>query len=208
MKKEGLFTGFVLLVIFSLTTAGAKQEGEDYFPMSDGARWEYSTIFCADGNCNEGQLTSLIDGEETINGKKYFKGVSVGDGASEKKISYNRKGKEGIFSLSEKHKDKPEQLVMPLPLTTGKTWTFQSYEPFLATNENSVVEKETVHLHDKKYDNCFKVSTKGLFEEGALKGTKVEVTTYYAPNVGLVKSVLRDPSNKITFERTLTKYEP
>jgi len=208
MKKEGLLTGLVLLVIFFLTSVSAKQAGEDYFPMSDGSRWEYSTEYCVEGKCNEGKLTSQIDGEETINGKKYFKAVTAGDGAPEQKITYNRKAKEGVFGLSGKHKDKPEQLLIPLPITVGKTWTFQSYEPFLSTNETSVLGKETLYLHDKKYENCLKVSTKGVVEEGALQGTELEVTIYYAPNIGVVKSLLRDPKHKITFERTLTKYEP
>jgi hypothetical protein len=208
MKKESLCAGFVLLVILSLTSVGAKQEGEEYFPMSDGARWEYVTKYCVGSNCNDGKLTSSIDGEETIDGKKYYKFVTIGHGVSGQKISYNRKAEEGIFSSSAGHKDKPEQLVLPIPLSVGKTWTFQSYEPFLATSKNRVVGKEALNLHDKKYENCFKVSTQGLFEEGKLQGNKIEVTVYYAPNIGLVKSVMHDSKNGITYERTLTKYEP
>ena len=124
MKKESLFTGFVLLVIFSLTSAGAKQEGEDYFPMSDGSRWEYSTKYCVAGKCNEGKLTSLIDGEETINGKKYYKAVTSGYGASEQKISYNRTAKDGVLVYQGNIKINRSSWLCRYPLQLGKPGLF------------------------------------------------------------------------------------
>ena len=207
MKKEGLFIKVILLITVLLASACAKQEGTYYFPMSDGARWEYSSKTCREGNCKKGTMISLIDGEETINGKKYYKMVTVVGEALEQTINHNRKTKEGVYRISGKHKDKPEQLVLPFPFMVGKMWTYQPYEPFLATNEMRVAGKETLFLDDKKYENCFKISLTSVVEKGEWKGVEILGTVYYAPNIGMVKQILRFPSSA-TQELTLNKYEP
>lgn len=207
MKKEGLFIKVILLITVLITSACAKREGTYYFPMSDGARWEYTAKSCMEGNCKKGKSTNLIDGEETINGKKYYKMVTILGQSLVQTINCNRKTKEGVYRIWGKHKDKPEQLVLPFLFTVGKTWTYQSYEPFLATNEMRVTGKETLFLDDKKYENCFKISLASVVEEGTWKGVEILGTVYYAPNVGMVKQVLRFPDSA-TQELTLNKYEP
>lgn len=207
MKKEDMLIKVILLLPVLLASACAKREGISYFPMSGGARWEYIANSCRGDDCKEGKSTYLIDGEETINGKKYYKMVTVLGEALEQAISYNRITKEGVYRIWGKHKDKPEQLVLPLPFMVGKTWTYQPHEPFLSTNEMSVSGIETLSLDDKIYENCFKISLTSVVEEGAWKGVKILGTAYYAPNIGLIKQVLQFPDSA-TQELVLNKYEP
>jgi hypothetical protein len=147
------------------------------------------------------------DGEETISGKEYLKRYSSKDGKSEQLVSYDRKTKEGLFGITAQHKDKPEQLVMPLIYKAGQTYTYTSYVPVRTTTAATMVGKETLSLYGKAYENCYKFSYKTVYEEGDWKGTQSEGISYVAPNIGLVKTFMHIP-DKVTFTMTLTTYEP
>ena len=104
MKKESLFAGVVLLVM--LTSAGAKQKGEEYFPLSDEASWKYSVATSKksipDGPGMKGEMVMRIDGEKTLNCNKYFKVLVTSTvPLIQKPVYFYRKTKEGIFFVCE-----------------------------------------------------------------------------------------------------------
>jgi hypothetical protein len=207
MKKAcPLLTIFLLPIFFSLP-ACTQQGGEDYLPCADGMKWEYTTETCTDGTCAQGSVTTRYAGEELLNGKKYLKRYSSKDGASEQLVSYDRKAQEGLFGITAQYKDKQEQLVLPLLLSTGQTHTYTSYVPDRTTTVVTLLEKEALSLPNKTYENCYKFSFKTVYEEGDWKGVQSEGISYVAPKIGLVKTFMHIP-NKVTFTLTLARYEP
>ena len=125
MKKEGMVKGFVLAGIFSLvfSCVGIKQKDVEYFPMSDGARWEYH-MEAVNNPEIQGEMVFLIDGEKTISGNKYYRGIkSYSNIDIPQNTSYYRKAKDGIYIVVDEREGLGEQLLLPLPPTTGKTWT-------------------------------------------------------------------------------------
>lgn len=149
------------------------------------------------GKLSQVKISSFIDGEEIINGKKYYKIVSVFDFTAEPQINYIRKTQDGIYRISEGYKNKPEFLSVPLPLKLGNTWEVNAPEE---KGEYSVMARETVYLFDKQYAHCFKIIFKGTF-----RGFDTERTQYFAPNVGLVKQVIS--GKKFKLKAHLVKYK-
>jgi hypothetical protein len=160
----------------------------DYYPMSIGFEWEYvGKMKRGPGNIISVKSTGRIEGKETINGKEYYKLVTVYKGAPgfpPKTVSYLRKTKDGIYLLAGEQKDKPELLSSPLPLKVGKTWN-------LATHSSTVKGKyrvegiETVSLNDKTYEECLKIYLQQ--ETDGVKGERID---YVAPDIGVIKQLV------------------
>src|SRR5262245_25315804 len=116
MRLKTAFWMALLLVTFYGCSGGPNK---DYFPYHDGARWEYAVeAMVPFSGVQKGKVISRVDGEETINGKKYYKLVTVYSGipGAEAEVLYLRKAKDGIYKIDGKYKDNPEYLLVPLPL--------------------------------------------------------------------------------------------
>ena len=133
------------------------------------------------------KMFMLVDGEKTINGKRYYMlvGSDTIPGTGEF-VSYFRKAEDGIYEgVGEK-----EKMVFPFPPTVGKAWS-------IGDGERHIVSNETLYVFDKKYKDCLKITDKVPDEE----------TRYYAPNIGLVKwTFTLSPSMILEF--TLNEYKP
>ncbi len=148
-------------------------------------------------------MTERYDGEETINGKKYFKHYGFTSGEL---VSYDRKAKEGLFKVPVDNKDKPEELTVPLFLKVGETHTIKRESaPKSLTIETTLLGKEAVTIADKKYENCLKFSKKYSHAGGDSKPQDMELIEYYAPNIGMVKSI-RNIGKGYKGTLTLTNY--
>jgi hypothetical protein len=191
-----------LLLASSLACAQALG-GKDYFPLSNGARWEYSGHFYASNGETYGmRMTSWVDGEILINGKRYFKFVSTGDytGAPPplkhvEDVRYYRFAEDGIYVRPGVDPTKPDLLELPLPIPADLKWLSGS-------TEMKAERAGTLQIGGREYRNCLKVTFKGA--DG------VHTTThYYAPGVGIVKMVYVNATEpKSTAELTLDKYVP
>ena len=173
-------SAFVLLAV-SLVMAGCTKKEPDYYPLSEGMRWEYDCSFMNSlGITQQGKRISRIDGKESINDKTYWKGITVWSGLHgfEPQCEYYRKNENGIYSISGTHKNQPEVLLMPLPLVIGKRWTTVVGD----VSMDWVVEStETVELMNKKFERCYKISYKQ-------NKTPNSGTYWLAPNIGEVKT--------------------
>jgi hypothetical protein len=200
VKKRGLLKGFFLLVIFSLIFS-CTNKADDYFPMSDGAKWVYSVEVLSKHTSAQpslkGEMVVLIDGEETINGKRYYKQASSSTlPGMEQTVVYLRKTKDGVYSAGKE--GKKERLELPLPPTVGKTWSAETiYNNQTIHVACRIADKQKLYVLDKKYKDCIKVSRKNIT-------MSTEMVGYYAPNIGLVKATITAPDN--IMELTLTEY--
>lgn len=171
----------------SSADTSSPSEWEAYFPLSDGARWEYSVeISLSSSDVKKGRAAMRIDGQEVIDGQRYYKYITnyfdlpglQGD------LSYYRKSMEGIFKIERTNKNMPEFLITPFPIAPGRTWTVIKPE---GETHYRVEAVETVELPNRKYENCLKISyewdTKQASERGYLKGI-----SYRARGIGEIKS--------------------
>jgi hypothetical protein len=194
-----------MIIIFLLSlvlSACSKQQQKDepYFPKtSKGAQWEYGLRYSTPSGVQMGAMLIRIGDDETINGKTYYKQITLTKGipGPETHVSYNRRTKEGIYKIDENTSDKHEYLTTPFPVKVGSTWTAKTSNG----QTQYIAEKlETIELNNKKYVNCLKVSFQ------AEKGLQHFVgVSYFAPGIGEVYSLLSFDDVKVDY--ALVKYK-
>lgn len=93
-----------LCFLLAAAPACARAYGKDYFPLSDGACWEYAAcISLANGKEFHIRAPVHVDVETLIGGKKYFKFVLSSDMSglpAERRLQgvrYYRYGKDGLY---------------------------------------------------------------------------------------------------------------
>jgi hypothetical protein len=168
-----------LCLLLAATSACAQAlGGKDYFPLSNGARWEYSGHFYAsNGETYSARMTARVDGEALINGKRYFKFVSTADysGAPPavkqiEDVRYYRLSEDGIYVRPGIDPTNPSLLELPLPITAGLKWLSGS-------TEMQAERAGMLQMGGREYRDCLKVTFKGA--DG------VHTTNYYAPGFGI-----------------------
>ena len=177
--------------------------GKNYFPLADGAKWEYTGhASSTSGKQLSFRAATRVDGETLINGKRYFKVVITSDssgtpegGKRIEAVRYYRVADDGIYVRPGTDPDRPELLEMPLPIPIGTKWLSGSTE----------VQAErvgTIKVGDREYRDCLKLT---LRQSDGLRTTE----NYLAPDVGTIKSVyVNNTEPKSTVELTLKQYKP
>jgi len=152
-------------------------------------------IFCRVCGSLRRRSVSRIDGDEIINGKKYYKWINVYSGipGAEAEVFYYRHTNEG----NGKYKDRPEYLDTMFPLEIGTIWTSQTPTGDI---HYRVVSLETLELIDRTYKDCLRVSYNGSYESSQLEGY-----FFLAKDVGVVKHVTKIQG--VTLDATLEKFE-
>jgi hypothetical protein len=184
-----------LLLIICLLMVCRCTRSTDYFPLSKGAQWEYSVDYAGFfGSPEKGKIVTRIEGTEVINGRTYYKMATVSSGipGAENGSKYYRKDDDGIYQFDGTN----EQLFLPLPLETGRTWTVNEGDK----QWNFRVEgRETAHLISKKYNDCVKISFEMVQTTDSIFGPatdRMSGVTYRAQGVGEVKSILNGQNGK------------
>jgi hypothetical protein len=199
------FCAITLCFTLVASSACARTGGKNYFPLSDGSRWEYSGRFSSgNGGQYSVRAISLVDGETLINGKRYFKLVTTADfsavptiGKKIEDVRYYRIAADGIYFRpgSDPRADKTDLLEMPLPIPVGIKW-------LSGATEVQAESAGTLQINGQEYRNCLKITFK-------LADGFHTTMNYYAPGVGIVKIVYVNTSEpKSTAELTLDKYAP
>jgi hypothetical protein len=193
----------VLCHILAFTTACAQTGGKNYFPLADGAKWEYTGhASSANGKQVSFHGATRVDGETLINGKRYFKVIITSDssgvpevGKGIEAVRYYRVAEDSIYVRPGNDPDRPDLLEMPLPIPIGTKW-------LSGATEVQAERVGTVKVGDREYRDCLKLTLK---HSDGLHVTE----NYLAPDVGTIKSVsVNNTEPKSTVELTLEKYEP
>ena len=189
---------YIMTTVMLVLSACTKQQGEEYFPKpSQGAQWEYILQIATPEGKHEGRILIRIDGEETINGKKYYKQINTISGNPRVDIIYNRRAKEGIYRIDGNQKDRPEYLWMPFPIKVGSTWTVQAPGGTRHYRAENIVP---VQLINRKYENCLRVSFQIDNESKRIEGA-----SFFAPGIGEVLCVQKLGGNAVSY--FLDKYK-
>lgn len=195
------FCAFIFCLALFTTPACARSGGKDYFPLADGARWEYTGRLSTPKGQFDIPASIHIDGETLIRGRRYFKYVIESDLSAMMKapkhteeVRYYRMAADGIYFLPGKDTEGEELLEMPLPTPTEVNW-------LTGTSEVRAESAGTVKAGGREYADCLKVTYRGT--DG------VKRTEYYlAPGVGIIRGVYVDvvgPGSSL--ELTLINYK-
>jgi hypothetical protein len=185
------------------TFACAGTNGKNYFPLADGAKWEYvGHSSSANGKQLSFRGATRVDGETLINGKRYFKVVITSDssgtpevGKGIESVRYYRVAEDGIYVRPGNDPDRLELLEMPLPIPIGTKW-------LSGATEVQAERVGTVKVGEREYRDCLKLT---LRQSDGLRTTE----NYLAPDVGTIKSVFVNATEpRSTVELTLEQYKP
>ena len=192
----------ILCWALNLVSACARPGGKDYFPLTDGSRWEYAgqASSSTGGRRVSIRATARVDGETLIQGKRYFKHVLTSDfsdvpevGRVVEYVRYYRVGDDGIYFRLDDDPNRPELLEMPLPIPVGAKW-------LSGATEVQAERAGTVNLKGREYRDCLKLTFR---QSDGLRTTE----NYLAPGVGVIKTVYVNTTEpKSTVELTLENY--
>jgi hypothetical protein len=215
---------FYLLVLFFLTSACTGPD-TSYFPLSKDKHWRYHITATSMGGTSFKRLflnslpSRIIEGETTyiqksLTGTQFLYqqndlgifriGFIVADGPSLKKIE-------------------DEQLILPANIDVGSEWESTVSTQILTTGKPSengnmqmraripvknIIESnnDVIKVKAGEFQNCLRLHTNGF---AFIRGNnnigralvKIDQTNWYAPGVGLVKSVLTETSTNDALSR-------
>ena len=170
----------------------------DYFPLRVGDRWKYRST-TADGKQSEFSIKVLIEEKENSNTLYLVETVStfqpIHDWYS-KPTGWVLMHRQEYVKAGNKAEYNPTKQFLKNPLTNGDTWHWRGKGMMdLEIDEsNAVSGPETVSVSAGKFE-AMKVMT--IVVQG---GAAVTKTYWYAPDVGLVKSMTDTGSVKSTTE--------
>jgi hypothetical protein len=191
----------ILCCALALPCACTQFTGNNYFPLTDNARWDYTGLLSsADGHQRNFRGSFRVDGQTLIHGQRYYKLAVTADmsalpGAPKlpENIRYYRVASNGIYVLPGANINQPELLEMPLPIQTGVKW-------LSGTTEVQAERVGTIKAGGHTYSDCLKVTYRPT-------GGAPITENYLAPDVGLIKSVyVNNTAPKSVIEMTLETY--
>lgn len=187
----------------------------DYYPLGEGARWEYESIYemrgLPDVPAMTGRRVERIEGSEEHAGQTYLRFVSTLEGLSDQPVSGRsllRVGDEGILVRADPNA--PEALVLPLPATIGRTWSWKDAWGTWQGKIERALEVETPAGH---FDDCIEVTVSLEVASAQARG-RVHRLWNYCRGVGPVRQVTTaespGPNGPIAgvTEEKLTRAEP
>lgn len=182
----------------SSSSGGGSMASNDYFPLPVGANWKYRST-TADGKQSDFSIKVLNEEKENGNTLYLVETVStfqpIHDWYS-KSNGWVLMHREEYVKMGTKAEYQPTKQFLKNPLTNGDSWQWKGKGMMgLEIDEsNQVSGPESVSVPAGTFE-AMKVSTKVV--QG---GAPVTKTYWYAPGVGLVKSMTDTGSVKSTTE--------
>jgi len=182
-----------LLLALSLLSPGSgrgDELNESYFPLKEGSRWEYNVI--SDRSANQKLLITNLAPREVKGAKVTPRKWDLGGSTV---IEFMKQDETGVYRYAEQKGEKaPPELIKPLechlkfPVAEGSSWTMPTKVGDSTVNVNLSIESlsDEVKVPAGTFKECAKIKQTG--ENDA--GTSVMGYEWYAPKVGVVKSLV------------------
>jgi hypothetical protein len=182
-----------LLVALSLLTPGlgwGDELSESYFPLQEGRRWEYNVV------SDQGATKKLLitnQAAREVNGVKVTPRKWELGGSTF--IEFMKQDETGVYRYAEqKGESAPPSLITPMechlkfPIAEGSSWNMAAKVGNSSVNLSLTIESlsDAVKVPAGTFKDCVKVKQVG--ENDA--GTSVMGYEWYAPKVGVVKSLV------------------
>jgi len=182
-----------MLVVLSLLTPGQSwgdELSESYFPLQEGRRWEYNVI-SDQGATKKLLITNLAPREVSgvkVTPRKWELGGSTF-------IELMKRDETGVYRYAEqKGETAPPSLITPMechlrfPLAEGSSWEMAAKVGNSTVNLSLTMESlsDDVKVPAGTFKDCLKIKQVG--ENDA--GTSIIGYEWYAPKVGVVKSLV------------------
>lgn len=193
----------------SLLVACQKKPVEtEYFPLDAGRAWTYTMRADGAGADDPTELLVSVVGEEDLGGQRvtrqkieiagetYFLFVGVDDRGV---YRYATQGAGEAEPVLESQRD----YYLTLPLTVGRSWKGEASPSFVDVDTRLGIESkvestdETVRVAAGTFPGSVKIATSGAGRAEAGEGAdgatlSISEANWYAPDVGLVKSVVEE----------------
>ncbi len=191
MRTTGTITALIL-VLFLLMPGQARCDelGESYFPLKEGMKWEYLVI-SDKSDTKKLIITNLAPRE--VEGKKVT--PRKWDLGGHVFIEFMENDGSGIYRYAEQAGETgsptlvtPKECHLKFPISEGNNWTMTTQLGNNTLNVNCAIESvsEDVKVPAGTYKDCLKIKQVGSNDAG----TSVMGYEWYAPKVGIVKSMV------------------
>ena len=182
-----------LLLALSLLTPGqgwGDELSESYFPLKEGMRWEYNVI--SDQGATKKLLITNLAPREVSGTKVTPRKWELGGSTF---IELMKQDETGIYRYAEqKGEQAPPSLITPMechlkfPIAEGSSWNMAAKLGNSTVNVSLTIESlsDEVKVPAGTFKDCVKIKQVG--ENDA--GTSVMGYEWYAPKVGVVKSLV------------------
>jgi len=182
-----------MLVVLSLLTPGQSwgdELSESYFPLQEGRRWEYNVI--SDQGATKKLLITNLAAREVSGVKVTPRKWELGGSTF---IELMKQDETGVYRYAEqKGEQAPPDLIKPMechlkfPIAEGSSWNMTAKVGNSTVNISLTIESlsDEVKVPAGAFKDCVKVKQAG--ENDA--GTAVMGYEWYAPKVGVVKSLV------------------
>ena len=188
-------TGIVAVLLVSLSLLPFSQARSDelsksYFPLKEGMRWEY-TVTSTQGQTQKLLITNLAP--QDVSGAKVTPRKSEMGGATV--IEFMKQDDTGVYRYAEQKGEKaapdlvtPMECHLKFPISQGNNWSMDTKVGNNRVNLTMTIESvsDDVKVPAGNFKDCVKVKQVG--DNGA--GTTVLGYEWYAPKVGVVKSMV------------------
>jgi len=191
MRTTGIVAALLLAVSLFTPGQGRGDElSESYFPLKEGLRWEYNVI-SDQGATKKLLITNLAPREVSgvkVTPRKWELGGSTF-------IELMKQHETGVYRYAEqKGESAPPSLITPMechlkfPIAEGSSWNMAAKLGNSTVNISLTIESlsDEVKVPAGTFKDCIKIKQVG--ENDA--GTAVMGYEWYAPKVGVVKSLV------------------
>ena len=204
----------ILASIFFMNLMVLSHSAESYYPLKEGMNWEYQFFFKSMLNSIGGQkmiVTNFAHREmrgKTVTPQKV-------DVLGQSSFVYIGEDNDGIFEFAKQLPNafEPEinqspQYILKNPIKVGIRWIIE-YKTVLLNQNFSIPLNSTIENIDDivtvpagTFQNCVRVKCTGGINKnlGHFQGKariKVLSHSWYAPGVGLIKSIIEEKSNHL-----------
>ncbi|MCC7410171.1 MAG: hypothetical protein IT495_00850 [Gammaproteobacteria bacterium] len=209
-------------MVLALLVTACTDAGHDYYPLGAGRGWQYRLELRTLGEVHEHKLVVRNLGAGTFAGERvHARREQTGD------TRYYRRTATGVVRVATRvagklnaQADPPGQLVLPLPAEIGRRWTLTSrlrlVESRTFAREDRLAPRhlpvdidytlealdDTVTVAAGTFAHCLRIRGAGTaavpVDRGNARATvAVEHVEWYAPDVGLVKSVRHETTDSV-----------
>lgn len=213
MKNSIHFIIALFFLFFSVDNCLA----EKYHPNNKGRTWQYSVFTKHKSNSNQGQFSIKSLGTRKINGKETT-AFQLNNGT----LIFIAEDSKGVYRYAYQTTrdidpviDINSEIMFKYPLKIGTSWNDQNtptllkdiffyYKEIEINCEATILTKDAIVTVPKgTFENCLKIKYYGSRDvknrhTGLLDTYIIEAYEWYAPNVGLVKSIVEQSVNDNT----------